>query len=106
MWRKKAQSLAEYTICLTVVLVALIAINTYVKRGLQGRYVDVANSAVTAVGAVVGDTNQFEPLYRDDKITTAQDAQLKKEGLAEGQIKTDTLKDEVTQKGNLRETID
>ncbi len=42
MFRKRAQSLTEYSICLAIILIALITMNVYVKRGLQGRYYDTA----------------------------------------------------------------
>lgn len=65
MLKKKAQSLSEYSICLAVVLVTLITINVYVKRGLQGRYRDVTDATISAVSAKAGKTvgRQYEPYY-------------------------------------------
>jgi hypothetical protein len=39
----KAQSLAEYAIILAIIVAALLAMQLYFKRGLQGRIHDMAN---------------------------------------------------------------
>lgn len=66
MLKKKAQSLTEYSVCLAVVLVALITMNLYVKRGLQGRYKDLVDYTVDKVS----DIRQYEPYYVDSEHTT------------------------------------
>ncbi|MBI3991047.1 MAG: hypothetical protein HY350_02750 [Candidatus Omnitrophica bacterium] len=63
----KAQSVSEYSLCVAIVLIAAIAINVYVKRGLQGRYRDVTDAAIQAVRVNAGRTvnSQYEPYYAD-----------------------------------------
>jgi len=41
--RKKAQSLTEYGILIGIVTAALIAMQVYIKRGIQGRIKDLAD---------------------------------------------------------------
>lgn len=60
MLRKSGQSLTEYSICLAVVLIALITMNFYVKRGLQGRYKDLADYTMAKAHAL----RQYEPYYK------------------------------------------
>ncbi len=56
--RRKAQSALEYTICVSIVLMAIIAMVTYVKRGVSGRYADVVRATVKSAN-----TTQYEPYY-------------------------------------------
>lgn len=71
MKRFKAQSLSEYTIFLAIALIAIVAMNVYVKRGLQGRYADVTDSAIRAVSAEAGRAvgSQYEPYYVNSQTT-------------------------------------
>lgn len=70
--RLKAQSFSEYSLFIAIVLIALIVMNVYVKRGLQGRYADVADMPTgyinATVGGVLAESNyviptQYEPYY-------------------------------------------
>jgi len=65
MRRKRGQALSEYSFFLAVILIAVLAINVYVKRGLQGKYADVMDSAITAVRnrAALNVPSQYEPYY-------------------------------------------
>jgi hypothetical protein len=64
---KRAQSTAEYAIVLALVVGAVVAMQVYVKRGLQGR-IKNAVEFVGVNGNVGGSdfgfsTNQYEPYY-------------------------------------------
>ncbi len=62
----RGQGLSEYSICLAVILIAFLSINIYVKRGLQGRYKDAIDEAITAVSKGAPDISvrrQYEPYY-------------------------------------------
>jgi hypothetical protein len=61
---KKAQSVAEYVIVLGLVVGAVVAMQTYVKRGLQGRIKDVVDKTDDA-GTGVFQTAQYEPYYME-----------------------------------------
>jgi len=54
--RVKAQAVSEYSLFLAIVLIAVIAINVYVKRGLQGRYADVVDTTTNFVSVRAAQT--------------------------------------------------
>ena len=67
---KKAQSTAEYAILIAIVVGALVGMQIYVRRGIQGRIADVVdqgaslsvtNGTYTATANFTG--RQFEPYY-------------------------------------------
>lgn len=51
---RKGQNIAEYAIVITLVIAAAIAMQTYVKRGIQGRVYDASNKFYEKVST---DTN-------------------------------------------------
>jgi hypothetical protein len=95
----RAQSLSEYIIFLTVIILAAIVMQVYVRRGLQGRYAEVVDFATTKAGAF----RQYEPgnQQEDFKVTQSTDAKEKID-LA-GVINRTIVKDEVTRKGEIKE---
>lgn len=105
--KSKAQSLTEYTICLTIVLMAFFGMQFYVKRGLQARYKDVVDNTTKIVSAQK-QQKQYEPHYREDGIEVGSDVNIKEEMLenGKGKIERDIFKDTTTRKGDLVETID
>ena len=54
LFNRKAQSTAEYAILIGLVVGALVLIQTYVKRGIQGRFKDASDDFVTKMA---GDAN-------------------------------------------------
>lgn len=62
---KRAQSTAEYAILIGLVVAGAIAMQTYVKRGLQGG----VKYAVDRAGKA-GGTGQYEPYYLESSFTT------------------------------------
>lgn len=75
MFRKiRGQSTAEYAIVIAIVVGALIAMQIYIKRGLQGRYHDAVKYMATD-SAAIGNTEQYEPYYmrnQDSSVTTSR----------------------------------
>lgn len=75
---KKAQTTAEYAIVIALVIGAVVAMQVYVRRGLQGRIKDVVDH--TGVAGDVGGENlnfsggQYEPYYMTSNATTSQNA--------------------------------
>jgi hypothetical protein len=69
MVKSKGQNIAEYSILIALVIAAAVAMNTYVKRGLQARVHDAVKYVGT--GKTVGDSaltfsgDQYEPYYVD-----------------------------------------
>ena len=67
---KRAQSTAEYAILIGLVVAALLAMQTYVKRGLNAKMKDATDTFATTVG--LGGTTQYEPYYFGQDLTTSQ----------------------------------
>jgi hypothetical protein len=69
MINRRGQNIAEYSILIALVIAAAVAMNTFVKRGLQGRVHDAVNHTGAAVpmGDIGADfsfsTKQYEPYY-------------------------------------------
>jgi len=59
---KKAQSTAEYVIVLGLIVAAVVAMQTYVKRGMQGKIKDATDYTDPAARGVFT-TKQYEPGY-------------------------------------------
>lgn len=74
---KKGQNTAEYAILIGIVIASFIAIQTYVKRGIQSRMRDEFDilagqtSELTPPSRVnTGPTEQYEPYYFESKYTS------------------------------------
>lgn len=68
-----AQSTAEYVIVLGLIVAAVVAMQTYIKRGLQGRIkdaVDYKDQAGQSANVVQFTTNQYEPYYISSNFVT------------------------------------
>lgn len=68
---RKGQSTVEYAIVLGVIVAALIAMQTYIKRGIQGRYRDGTEFLATETPQI-GTTEQYEPYYTSSAYDVAQ----------------------------------
>lgn len=67
---KKAQTTAEYAILIGLVVAALLAMQTYVKRGLNAKMKDATDFYTSTAG--VGSTAQYEPYYFGQSLTSGQ----------------------------------
>lgn len=75
---RKAQSTAEYVIVLGLIVAAVIAMQTYVKRGFQGRIkdaVDYVDQGGQAGNAVTFATKQYEPYYLESSFSTERSSE-------------------------------
>lgn len=98
MLNKKGQNTAEYAILIALIIAAAVGMQTYVKRGLQGRVKDVVDH--TGQAAEVGGASlslsgdQYEPYYAES------DTKVKSERTAEetlgkrGEITRSNVKEE------------
>ena len=71
--RVKAQAVSEYSVFLAILLIAIIAMNVYIQRGLQGRYADVVDSAtgfVKTYAAQTLNTLGYDAGYTEDVLTS------------------------------------
>ena len=72
---KKAQQTAEYALLISLVVAAVIAMQTYAQRALQGRIRDAALFMATNTSSAMGldmTTNQYEPYYLDSDYTVSR----------------------------------
>lgn len=64
---RRGQSTAEYAILIGLIVAAAVAMQTYVKRGLQGRVKDAVDTMATSTGDL-GGTTQYEPYYLESNF--------------------------------------
>ncbi|MCX5701727.1 MAG: hypothetical protein NTW64_01950 [Candidatus Omnitrophica bacterium] len=67
MLKRKGQNIAEYSILIALVIAAAVAMQVYVKRGVQGRIADATDMKPPATdvggGTLTFTANQYEPYY-------------------------------------------
>jgi len=69
-FNKKGQNTAEYAILIALVIAAAVAMQTYVKRGMQGG----VKFAVDKVKKSDTGTGQYEPYYLESLYNVTQSA--------------------------------
>ncbi len=110
---KKGQNTAEYAVLIGLVVAAVIAMQTYVKRGVQGRMHDASDkfykdltkdtgwSGINA--AAVDDTkNQYEPTNLTSQSTKETVDDYKKTTMVPGGTVTRDIR-EITKEGSEEE---
>lgn len=71
MWMtRKGQSTAEYAVMVGLVIAAIVAMQIYVRRGLQAKVRDVTDNFTSS--GTVGTTSQYEPYYADSSYDVTQ----------------------------------
>ncbi len=60
---KKGQNLAEYALLISLVVAAVIAMQTYAQRTLQARIRDASQYLVSQTNGMGNSTTQYEPYY-------------------------------------------
>lgn len=84
--QRRAQNTAEYAILIGVIVAAAIAMQVYVRRGMQARVKDAVDFSRTMddqEGDNVFNATQYEPYYMDRNLQTGQDS-ISKEAMREG----------------------
>lgn len=77
MLNRKGQNIAEYSILIALVIAAAVAMQVYVKRGIQGRVADAVDHAPEITdfaekGTTLNfKTRQYEPYYVDSNAAVA-----------------------------------
>lgn len=69
---KKAQQTAEYALLISLVVAAVIAMQTYAQRTIQARIRDASQYMATQTGSL-GSTNQYEPYYLETDYDVQRD---------------------------------
>ncbi|MCR4337119.1 MAG: hypothetical protein NUV91_04860 [Candidatus Omnitrophica bacterium] len=105
---KKAQQTAEYALLISLVVAAVIAMQTYAQRTIQARIKD-ASQYLTAQTSALGSTNQYEPYYASSSYTVSR-ADATTEILGRntagtgGLTRMDTLSNRTREKGGRQDT--
>jgi len=71
---KRGQNTAEYAILIGVIVAAAIAMQAYVRRGMQARVKDAVDYSKDNPGTGIFNTSQYEPYYMDSDMETTQDS--------------------------------
>jgi uncharacterized protein (UPF0333 family) len=103
---KKAQATAEYAIIIGVVIAALIAMQTYVKRGLNSKIQQATDHTYSPAGslAVTFDAGQYEPYYASSNFTTTRSTGQEQEStFVGGSVQRNITDDVVDRTGNQTE---
>ncbi len=69
--KRIGQNTAEYAILIGVIVAAAIAMQIYIRRGLQARVKQAVDFTMTADSNMFT-LNQYEPYYQQSTITTEQ----------------------------------
>ncbi len=109
MKNKKAQQTAEYALLISLVVAAVIAMQTYAQRAIQGRIRD-ASAYLVDKTSTIGTTNQYEPYYlsTDYKIDSFDEStDVHTNEATGGKFDSDTFSQRTREAGGLqRSTYD
>lgn len=88
---RKGQNTAEYAILIALVVGAVIAMQTYVQRAMNGRVLDTTKYMAAATSNVTGNETQYEPYYTNQYYDTGKDtAEMRYQGNIELGMDSDT----------------
>jgi hypothetical protein len=73
---RKAQSTAEYAIVIGLVIAAAVAMQVYVKRGIQSKVKTATDYVDSDAGSVLGSSgqSQYEPYYLGSNMDATRNA--------------------------------
>ncbi len=97
-FNRKGQNTAEYAIIIALVVAAAVAMQTYVKRSMQGG----VKFAVDKIKKSDTSTGQYEPYYLQSSMTTTQSAYKDTTATTEGGAVTRTIGAEGKVHGTIR----
>jgi len=97
---KVGQNTAEYAILIGVIVAAVIAMQLYVRRGMQARIKDAVDGSMNVDGGdSIFTTAQYEPYYMDSDMRTTQDQTVSEATNRGGSVRRDTTESNVTRTG-------
>jgi hypothetical protein len=99
--RKRGQSTAEYAIVIGLVIAAAVAMQVYIKRGVQAKIKGVVDYAPDPMFT----TGQYEPDYASSEMDSTRTSSTSIETKAQGEV-VRTISDagEVTQRSGTQTT--
>jgi len=98
---KKAQQTAEYALLISLVVAAVIAMQTYAQRTIQARIRDASQYLATETSAL-GRTNQYEPYYLDSSYTVVRNdetTELQSKDADGGIVELDSVSNRIRKAG-------
>ena len=95
---KRAQTTAEYAILIGLVVAALVAMQIYVKRGLQGRMRGATDYLATQT-TDIGTTGQYEPYYLSSSFDSARDTNESEATITGGGVTRTLTQDQSSRTG-------
>jgi hypothetical protein len=109
MFNRKGQNVVEYSILIALVVGAAIAMQTYVKRGMQGRVKDAVDHT-GSVGEVGGSAltftgKQYEPYYQESAGDVKTNRTLNEDIKKEGEVARTGISEETRRSIGAYETI-
>lgn len=99
---RKGQNTAEYAILIGVIVAAAIAMQIYIRRGMQARIKDSVDFTMTAdddSGNGLFTQSQYEPYYSNTGFTTTQDSSQSEQLQIGGGVVKDSISQGTTRNG-------
>ena len=102
---RKGQSTGEYAILIAVAIGAIVAMQIYVKRGLQAK-VKGTTDFLTQTGTGTGTLKQYEPYYNESDYTVAQDRKAAEATKIGGAVDRTAIDEKTTRTGSSTTAVD
>jgi len=104
--KKTGQSTAEYAIVIGLVIAAAVAMQVYVKRGIQAKIAGAVDFRPDTAGtAITFKSGQYEPYYASSSMNTTRNASEQTTTNTEGEVTREILAGgEVTQRWGTQNT--
>ncbi len=101
---RKGQNTAEYAILIGVIVAAAIAMQIYIRRGMQARIKDSVDFTLTADDSsstnLFSSDKQYEPYYMNTNLTTTSSGKTSQELQQGGGVIRNSLYDTTERTGN------
>lgn len=105
MFKRKGQNVAEYSILIALVVGAAVAMQVYVKRGLQARVKDAVDyTGNTTASGLTFKTKQYEPYYQDSKMDVNSQRSYQDKVAADGALDRSAISETTTRQASSYET--
>ena len=95
-FNRRGQNTAEYAILIGVIVAAAIAMQIYVRRGMQARIKDAVDYSMSADDEIFNNS-QYEPYYMDSSLETTSDSKSS-EAMAQGGEITRDIENQYTKR--------
>ncbi len=100
---KRGQNTAEYAILIGVIVAAAIAMQIYIRRGMQARVKDAVDFTTTAdddAGNGLFTQSQYEPYYMQTNFETTQNGLTSQQLQIGGGVVKDAISEATQRTGN------